>query len=136
MQEEIKGHLKRSNLAADAFLFKIDRWSGVWPLESDAFTFAPYCRRSSNMPMSAYSHARWSKEHPSRSSMLSNSFSADTLDKLSEDLHVRSPVHWLVLDPWPVWSGNRITFARVSEELEDANSYAALTSASKFTIYL
>lgn len=125
----------RGNLAADAFPFRIHRWSGVWPLASEAFTFAPYCRRISNMPMSEYSQARWSKEHPSRSSMLSISFSADTLDELSEDLHAKSPVHWLMFGAWLVCSGRRITFARVKEEFEDVSSYIALTSASKFTMY-
>lgn len=132
-----KTHLERSSLARTVLPLRIQWWSGVLPLESEAFILAPYCRRSSNMPISAVWHARWSREQPSRKSSPSWSLLllAEFKELASNDLPNESP-GW-VLDWWPRFgfSCNIITLARLKELLMDACLCTALGSASEVTIH-
>ena len=114
---------------------RMQRCSGVWPLESVAFICAPYCRRSSIMPMSAVSQARWSRVHPSRSSKVWPSVVPAKFVELVEDLSNESTVKLLELLSRLVCSCNSIALARVIEETKDVCSYTALTSASEFTMW-
>ena len=113
----------------------MQRWSGVWLLESVAFIFAPYCRRSSIMPMSAVSQARWSSVHPSRSSKVWPSHVPARFVELVEDLSNESPIKQLELWSRLACSCNSITLARVKEEPQDVCSYTAFTSASELTMW-
>lgn len=134
MKQGLVDHLVRSSLANVALPLRIHRWSGIWPLESQAFMFAPYCRRSSSMPMSAVSQARWSRDHPSKSSMVWPSLVLAAFEELTDDLSNESPVKHLELWSRFVCSCNSITLARVKEELHNVCSYTTFTSASELTM--
>lgn len=114
---------------------RIQRSSGVWPLESVAFTFAPYCKRSSSIPMSAVSQARWRRVHPSRSSTAWPSLVPLKFEELGDDLSNESPAKQLEVWSWPVCSCISITLARVNEEAHDACSYTAFKSGSELTMW-
>lgn len=128
-------HLVRSNFANVFLPLRIHRSSGVWPLESVAFTFAPYCKSSSSIPMSAVSQARWRRVHPSRSSIAWTSLVPLKFEELAEDLSNESPAKQLALWSRLVCSCISITLARVKEELHEACSYTAFTSGSELTMW-
>lgn len=128
-------HLVRSNFANMALPLRIQRWRGVRPLESVAFIFAPYCNRSSNMPISAESQARWRRVQPSRSSMVWPSLVPAKFREPEEDLSDEFPVKLLELRSRLVCSFSSIALARVKEEIHETCSYTALTSTSKLTMW-
>lgn len=128
-------HLVRSSLANMALPLRIQRWSGVWPLESVAFIFAPYCNRSSNMPISAVSQARWRRVPPSGSSMVWLSLVPAKFREPEEDLSDEFPVKQLELRSRLVCSFSSIALARVRDEIHDTCSYTAFTSNSQLTMW-
>jgi len=108
--------LESSNLAIIDLPLRIQRCKGVRPLKSVALIFAPYCRRSSTIPMSAVSQAMWSSVHPSR---LTIGWPSLVPTKFIEQLEDQSNVFPAKLGPWSLFacSCNSITLARVKELL-------------------
>ena len=131
----VKNHLF-SSIFAIAVLPLMMQWCrGVWPIESEAFMSAPYCRSSSTIPMSAAWHARWSSEQPSWHPSMDWSsvvlgLSEELEDALPKELSTKKSNLLSTL----TCSCNFITSARVKNVLDDAFPWIALTSTSELTI--